>query len=71
VSDFESWDSYSMFAWTITTERRFVRTPKAEKFIDAVIATSPRRDDWLESGTVARAAHAGHRLYTKPLLPFE
>jgi hypothetical protein len=57
---FESWRDYWDFARETARERRFIRSDRADTFLNEVAATSPSRIRQLKKGTVLWRAQLGH-----------
>lgn len=57
---FESWRAYWDFAREMTRERRYVRSDKADAFLNEVAVTSPSRMRRMKKGSILWRAQPGH-----------
>jgi hypothetical protein len=68
MAEFESWVQFSQFSWFIMRKSRHILDAKNRKFLDSIVATSEKRKESIEKGTVLWRAQLGHSLKTEIIL---
>ena len=61
MARFEGLDAFWRFENEVTRQSRYVRSPQAVRFLDAIVATSSERLRTIGAGTVFWRAQIGHR----------
>ncbi len=60
MAQFDSWQSYRTFAWSVKQKARYVFEDQVERFLETVLATSAGRRRDFPSGRVLWRAQQGH-----------
>lgn len=67
MMEFASHRDYRAFAWAVTRERRYVRSPEQVQFLEAVLSTSVSRQETITTGSKLWRAQLGHALCPEDL----